>query len=198
MRGATAREAALRTAWQPGWSGRRPLAVRVGIAGAVGYILSALAALVVPRSTLGMTVLNAGSAASALLLIGVVIGLGGAGLGRGPVGRAGLWLVGASWLLVGTAEVVSLLRGQDTPVVYVVATALHLLGMAPVAIGAIRRPTQLRGLRWWPLACLLYLVAAMPAFGQPGPVADLALAGWGAAWLVLASRLPGRGDRRTH
>lgn len=197
MSGVTARDAALRTERQPGPAGRRPLAVRVGIAGAVGYVLSALVALAVPQSTLGLTVLNAGSAASALLLVGVVIGLGGAGLGRGAAGRAGLWLVGASWLLVGAAEVVSLLRGQDTAVVYVVATALHLLGMAPVAIGAIRRPTQLPGLRWWPLACLLYLVAAMPAFGQPGPVADLALAGWGAAWLVLATRLPRRGDRRT-
>ncbi len=167
----------------------RTSVVRAGIAGALGYASAALAA-VVPQSLAGTAVLSIASAASALLLIGAVAGLGRSGVRWGRLARAGLWLAGASWAMVGIAEVVSLLRGEDTAVLYVVATLLHIVGMIPVATAVAREPVFSGPLRWWPLVCLLYLVVATPAFGQQGAVAELALAGWGTAWLVLAVLLP--------
>lgn len=168
---------------------RRSGVVRAGIAGALGYAFAALAA-VVAQSLAGPALLSIASAASAVLLIGVVAGLGRSAIRGGRLARAGLWLTGVSWAMVGIAEVVSLVRGEDTAVLYVVATLLHIVGMVPVAIAAALTATFSAPLRVWPLVCLLYLILATPAFGQQGTVAELALAGWGTAWLVLAVLLP--------
>ncbi len=168
---------------------RRSSVVRAGIAGALGFAFAALARVVL-QSLAGSAALSIASAASALLLIAVVAGLGHAGALWGRLARAGLWLTGASWAMVGIAEVVSLLRGEDTAVLYVVATLLHIVGMVPVAIAATLTARFSGPLRVWPLVCLLYLTLATPAFGQQGTVGELALAGWGTAWLVLAVLLP--------
>ena len=168
---------------------RRTGGVRAGVAGALGYASAALAA-VVPQGLVGPAVLSIASAASAVLLIGTVAALGRSAIRGARLARAGLWLTGASWAMVGIAEVVSLVRGEDTAVLYVVATLLHIVGMVPVAIAATLTASFSAPLRVWPLVCLLYLILATPAFGQQGTVAELALAGWGTAWLVLAVLLP--------
>jgi hypothetical protein len=80
--------------------------------------------------------------------------------------------------------------------VFVVATALHVFGMLPVAVTALRARVRPAPTRVLPLLCALYPLGAMPLFGLPGAGGHLAVAGWGVCWLLLALRLHRYGHRQ--
>lgn len=119
-----------------------------------------------------------------------MVGLWRSGVtGGGRAARAGLVVVAAGWVVMAIAQVVAQVRGAEITAIYVVATLLHVVGMAPVAVAVLRAGVWTGWARWMPVLCTAYLVAASPLFGVPGTPGLLAVAGWGVCWLGLGSAL---------
>lgn len=166
----------------------RPVAI-AGVVGALGFLGTALVQAADPAGALAW---NVPSAVAGLLMVGTVVGLWRSGAaGRGGLVRAGLAVVAAGWVAMALAQVVAVVRGEEITAIYVVATVLHFVGMAPVGVAALRAGVWTGWRRWTPLLCAAYLVVASPLFGAPGALGLLGVAGWGVCWLVLGVALLG-------
>lgn len=169
----------------------RPAAI-AGVVGALGFLGTALAQAADPVDALRW---NIPSAIAALLLIGAVVALwrtGAAGPGR--VAQVGLAVVASGWVAMAVAQVVAQVRGEEITAIYIVASILHFVGMAPVGVAVLRAGVWTGWRRWMPLLCAVYLLVGSPLFGMPGTPGLLGVAGWGACWLALASALLRRRD----
>jgi hypothetical protein len=157
--------------------------------GALGYLGASLVGTVDPRldETTGWLV---AAAVSALLLVGGPVGVARAGAaGPGALGRIGLAVAGAGWVLVGLGHTVAAVVGLEAVALYVTGTALLFAG--PIAAGiAVVRAGMWRGpARWALLACGLAVAVVSPFFGRDDALAAAAGAAWMISWLWLAAVL---------
>ena len=172
-------------------------AATIGVVGAVGHVGTALAQAADPIHALQWTI---PSAIASVLLIATVIGLWRSGaIGGGRVVRIGLVVIASGLILIAVAQVVTWVRGEEIAALYIAATLLHVIGMAPVGVAVLRAGVWTGWRRWMPLLCAAYPLIASPLFAIPGTPGYLAVAGWGACWLGLGSALlrratPNRGD----
>ena len=167
----------------------RPAAV-AGAIGAVGYLGAAL----VQAADQSVAVRwNVPTAVAALLLVGAVAALNRSGAtGNGRAARIGLAATAVGWVTIAAALVVSQLRGEDATALYIVATLLHFTGMVTAGVAVVRAGVWTGWRRWTPLLCGVYAGAASPLFALPGTPGYLAVAGWGACWLLLGAALLAR------
>jgi hypothetical protein len=165
-------------------------AALAGVIGALGFLGTALAQAADPTLAVRWNVV---AAIAAVLLVGTVAALsrsGAAGGGR-PAG-AGLVATALGWVTIAAALVVSLLRGEDATSLYIAATVLHFGGMVVAGVAVARAGVWTGWRRWAPLLCGVYVAAASPLFSLPGVPGFLAVAGWGACWLLLGIALVAR------
>jgi hypothetical protein len=93
-------------------------AASVGVAGALGYLGTALvqAADPLPPAAAGFASRNIPSAVAALLLVATVVGLARSGAaGNGRAARIGMIAMALGWVTIAAAHVISQLRGEDFP-----------------------------------------------------------------------------------
>ncbi|MEJ3655157.1 hypothetical protein WEH80_26615 [Actinomycetes bacterium KLBMP 9759] len=163
-------------------------AALTGIVGAFGYIGTAVVQAVHPAEAgdPGFLPRSIVSIIAAALLVGTVVGLARAGAsGARWLARIGLVALGLGWLAVAAAHVTTQLRGAEFTLIFVIATALHLVGAIPVAWAVLRTGVWTGARRWIPTLCFVYLLVATPLFGLPGAPGQLVIAGWGTTWLLL-------------
>lgn len=159
----------------------------IGVIGALGFAGTALAQAVDPVDALGWSI---PSAIASVLLVGAVIGLWRSGAaGSSRVVPTALVVVASGWLVMAAAQVVTRIRGEGITALYILATLLLFVGMAPVGVAVVRGGIWTGWRRWTPLLCAAYLLVASPLFGVPGAPGLLAVAGLGVCWLGLGSAL---------
>lgn len=164
------------------------------VVGGLGYLLVALGQAVDPVTPAepGFALRSGPAAVAAVLLVGGPVGLGLARVaGGGRTARLGLGAAAAGWVAVAAAQVVSTAAHQDATLLFVVASAVLFGGMSVSGLAVLRAGVWRGWCRWAPLLCALYLLPTSSLFGRGDALAELAVAGWAACWIVLGAALFG-------
>ena len=132
------------------------------------------------------------NALSHLLLIAGVVGLAKSGAaGRGPLAAAGLGLTLLALAELIAAEVIWVVAGEESAVLfYSTATLALMLGLILAGVALLRTGRWTGWNRFAVLATGLFIpLILLPAFALPGYAPNYAIGLWGVCWLLVGLAL---------